>query len=436
VPLPVPSDLEEALAHAPAARARFDHLPPEGKDAWLAWIGRARTRSGRRRRIADTVRRLEAGVAATRVERPELPVPLPPGALWWPWVLAILLLLVVAGLLVWLLAFRGGNGHGRSAVVVQKGTVPNFVGQTLPQARRLAGEADVTLLVTRRASDRPKGIVVDQHPSPGKIVASGAPVTLVVSRGPPKVAVPAVTGLAAADAAKRLAVAGLKPKLVKTSSRKPAGTVLAQAPAAGTRIRRGTVVTLQVAKPPAATTTTAATTTAATRTTATTTAATTTLSSTATVRTATTAPATTRAAPTTTSAQPSSVAVPSLTGTSLASALGALEQAGLLATVKYVGAAGPLGQVNGQNPAAGKRVPPRTRVQVNVTEGTNPGNPTQIPDVTGEDQATARSDLESAGFKVIVIHTTRAGTSGSVLEQQPAAGMTISSGDFVAIYVP
>jgi eukaryotic-like serine/threonine-protein kinase len=423
VPLHVPADLEEALAQSPAARARFDRLPPEGKDAWIAWVGRARLRSARRRRIAETVRRLGVGpaAAATTEERVERPAPLPPGTPWEWWLLALLLLLVIAGLLIWLLAFRD-HGHKRGAVVVRKGTVPNFVGQPLPQAKRLAAEAGVTPVVTRRASDRPKGIVVDQRPAPGKVVPSGSVVTLVVSRGPPKVSVPDVTGLAAADASKRLGAVGLVPKLAPTPSAKPPGTVIAQTPRAGAKAARGSKVTLQVAK---AQTTTAATTTAPTTTT-----------KPATTHAASTAGTTTVAAPTTTRARPAGVLVPSLAGKSLQSALPALEQAGLLATVKYVSAPGPLGQVNGQNPAAGTRVPRGTRVQVNVTEGSNPGNPTQVPDVTGEDEATARSDLESAGFKVIVVRTRRSGTAGSVLEQQPAAGTTISSGDFVAIYVP
>ena len=92
--------------------------------------------------------------------------------------------------------------------------------------------------------------------------------------------------------------------------------------------------------------------------------------------------------------------------------------------------------MRGQNPAAATQVPPRTRVQLNVAEGPNPGNPAQVPDVTGEDQATARSDLENAGFQVVIVHTTRGtGPSGNVIEQQPSAGTTISTGDYVAIYV-
>ena len=128
--------------------------------------------------------------------------------------------------------------------------------------------------------------------------------------------------------------------------------------------------------------------------------------------------------------------VPSLVGQRLGSALGALERANLRASLKYLPSSKPVGQVIGQNPAAGKKVPRLTRVQVNAAEGPNPGNPTPVPDVTGEDQQAATNDLQSAGFQVIAIQRHRAGgQSGSVVEEQPSAGTTLASGDFVAIYV-
>ena len=47
-----------------------------------------------------------------------------------------------------------------------------------------------------------------------------------------------------------------------------------------------------------------------------------------------------------------------------------------------------------------------------------------------------KSDLESAGFKVVVIRRTGSGgQSGTVVEQQPAAGTTVPTDEYVAIYV-
>jgi serine/threonine-protein kinase len=137
-----------------------------------------------------------------------------------------------------------------------------------------------------------------------------------------------------------------------------------------------------------------------------------------------------------TTTQAAGVVVPSLVGKAIATALGALERGGLRATVKYQSSQAPLGQVRGQNPAAGTRVPRGTRVQVNVSEGPNPGNPTQLADETGQDEQTARSDLENAGFKVVVIQRSGTGQStGTVVEQQPAGGTTLATGDYVALYV-
>jgi serine/threonine-protein kinase len=148
---------------------------------------------------------------------------------------------------------------------------------------------------------------------------------------------------------------------------------------------------------------------------------------TTTQRTTTTSPTTTQAAGT--------VGVPAIVGKGLATALQQLESAGLRATVKYVTSQAPAGQVRGQNPAPGTKVPPRTPVQVNVSEGPNPGNPTAVPDVTGQDEASARSALQDAGFKVVTIQRTGGGQSGTVVEQQPTAGTSVSTDEYVAIYV-
>jgi serine/threonine-protein kinase len=312
------------------------------------------------------------------------------------------------------------------------------------------------------------------------VLRSGALVTLVVSRGPPAVAVPSVQGLAAADAVAKLQQAKLAPRLVEARSKQTAGTVIAQNPAASSKVKAGTRVTVTVSRGVGTVTVPAvegesvsaatqelhaagftvqtanvtsdvpkglvvrqtprggsaakkgsavrlAVSRGAPSTTPATTATATTTQQQTTTQQATTPPATTTTA--------SGTGVPALTNKGLATALQQLEAAGLRATVKYQSSQEPLGRVIGQNPAAATKVAPRARVQLNVSEGPNPGNPTQVPDVTGEDEDTARSDLETAGFKVIVVQRTGGGTSGNVVEQQPAAGTSIASGDFVAIYV-
>jgi eukaryotic-like serine/threonine-protein kinase len=475
VPLPVPPDLESALAAAPAARATFDRLSPDAKDAWIQWVGRARSRRQRVRRTAYVAQRLGATPAET-VE--EAPPPLPPRQEWWPWLLVLALALIVAALLVWLLVYRNNDNGTHNTVVVSKGTVPNVVGRSQASAQQLVRRASLRPVVVKQPSAKvPGGTVLAQKPGAGVVLKSGSPVTLVISRGPPPVAVPSVQGLAAADAVAKVQQAKLEPHLVEKRSTKTAGSVIAQSPSAATKVKPGTRVTLTVSRGVGTVTVPAVegeSVAAATRelqaagfkvqtanvtsdvpkglvvrqtprggeaakkgsavklsvsrgAPATTTTVTTTQQQTTTQQSTTTAPATTT--------QASGTAVPALTNKGLATALQQLETAGLRAAVKYQSSQTPLGRVLGQNPAAGTKVPPRTRVQLNVSEGPNPGNPTQVPDVTGEDEATARSDLESAGFTVIVIQRSAGGTSGNVVEQQPAAGTSIASGDYVAIYV-
>jgi beta-lactam-binding protein with PASTA domain/predicted Ser/Thr protein kinase len=95
------------------------------------------------------------------------------------------------------------------------------------------------------------GRVIETAPSEGSTVRKGSTVTLVVSRGREKVAVPDVEGKARAEAERLLRDAGLE---VAVTEREDAdaepGTVLEQDPAAGTRIGKGRTVDLVVAKAP------------------------------------------------------------------------------------------------------------------------------------------------------------------------------------------
>ena len=60
-----------------------------------------------------------------------------------------------------------------------------------------------------------------------------------------------------------------------------------------------------------------------------------------------------------------------------------------------------------------------------------------MPDVTGEDQATATSDLQAAGFRVSVVDqpTSDQNEDGIVLDEDPTAGTRIPASSLVTIYV-
>jgi beta-lactam-binding protein with PASTA domain len=467
---PVPADLEDALAANRAARDRFWALPPDQKDAWVAWVERSRMPGARRRRIAEAVRRLGGTVPARRTAVASEPAAVAlPRDDWWTWVLGLALLAALAAFLVWLTVYRHHNSSGAPAAVVvaQKANVPKVVGIRYQAAQFQLRQAKLGSKLVRKPAKRPKGIVVAQTPQPGTSVPQGTSVALVVSNGPPGVAMPDVTGLAAADALRALQARGLKPALQQVASSQPPGTVIGQKPAAGTRAKRDTAVTLQVAKGQAA------------------------------------------------------VAVPDVTGQPQQQAVGALEQAAFKATIAEVPSSQPQGTVVAQNPPAGKKLARGSTVRLNVAKakpqqttttaptttattttqrqtttsaapatgndytgmrlsqavqqivqgrqqvivqyvtstkpagvvvgnstagsrerlqvsaGSRPQPAAAVPDVTGEDSSSAQSDLQAAGFSVIVARwpTSDPGSDGNVVYETPAAGGQAPQGSAIVIYV-
>jgi beta-lactam-binding protein with PASTA domain len=457
---PVPADLEDALAANPAARAAFGAMPAEQKDAWVAWVERARLPRARRRRVADAVRRL-AGPAAVRETAAEGPAPVPlPRENWWVWLLALLLLAGVAALIVWLTVYRHHDSKPSTVVVTAKATVPGVVGIRVQSAQFQLQQAKLASKLVHKAAAKPKGIVLDQAPKAHTTVPQGTKVTLVVSNGPPGVAMPDVVGLAAADAVNALQARKLTATLQQTPSQEAPGTVLAQSPKPGARAKPGTKVVLQVAKGNAA------------------------------------------------------VSVPNVVGQSQAQAASALQQAGLKATTAQVPSKQPTGTVVAQNPAGGQKAPKGSRVRLNISKGSatsstttatttaqstspsppssgndytgmrlqqaiqkitqgrqeaivvyvssaqpvgvvvansnagsrerlqvsagsNPQPATNVPDVTGEDAATAQQDLQAAGFTIIQAKwpVSDAAQDGQVVYETPAGGQQVPKGSAIVIYV-
>jgi serine/threonine-protein kinase len=96
------------------------------------------------------------------------------------------------------------------------------------------------------------GRVIETSPPEGSSVRKGTTVTLVVSRGKEKVAVPNVVGSTQEDAERTLQDAGLQATAREEESEdEEPGTVLRQDPAAGTELAKGKTVTLVVATEPA-----------------------------------------------------------------------------------------------------------------------------------------------------------------------------------------
>ncbi|HYK81828.1 MAG TPA: PASTA domain-containing protein [Gemmatimonadales bacterium] len=131
--------------------------------------------------------------------------------------------------------------------------VPDVAGLDGALAQRLIAAAGLTVAgVDSVQAAAPRGIAMVTRPPATSVLAPGAPVTVVVSRGAPTIGVPDLLGLSQADARTRLEVDGLALGTVtrrRTGDANP-GTVVAQTPAAGTLAAPGTVVDIVVARSP------------------------------------------------------------------------------------------------------------------------------------------------------------------------------------------
>lgn len=393
------------------------------------------------------VRRLLPSAAVT--EEVAEPVGPPPERYWWLWLL-LLLLLVAGGLLAWYFLSRGDD----------KAVVPNVIGLREQQAQIRIQDRGLEALSRSAQSDRPTGVVFAEKPGAGTQLGKGQTVTIFVSSG--RLAVPDVTALPLADAQQKLQARGFKAEVKRVASTKPKGVVLEQDPAAGVTAVRGTTVTLSVssgAKPVVVPRVVGQTQGAAVQ-------ALTALGlkpvlqnvgsdqpagtvvgqkppagkevdkgSEMTVNVSTGTGQSTTTTGTTTNAAP--VRVPRVVGLAQTPALRSLNVLGLLPTVVYVSSSQPANRVVSQSPKSGTSLRPGARVRVNVSTGPNPQPNAAVPDVAGQDQATAVQTLRDAGFKVAVLNrpTSDQSKDGLVVEQQPRASSSIPGGSQVTVFI-
>lgn len=75
-------------------------------------------------------------------------------------------------------------GTGTDAVSVGETTVPSVLGRTIEEAEAALSEAGLTLgSVSNRKFSRPEGTIINQSPASGTQVKTGAPISIVISRG-------------------------------------------------------------------------------------------------------------------------------------------------------------------------------------------------------------------------------------------------------------
>ncbi len=456
----LPADVAAALDRVPEARDRFASMPADRQIEWLNWIDRGRGRRGRAARIDEAIRRLLPSATAAEEEVVE-PAGPPPERYWWLWLL-LLLLLVIGGLLAWWLLTRGDD----------KSTVPNVIGLRAPSATQRIRDKDLEALPRSGQSDRPPGVVFAQDPGAGTQLDEGQTVTISISTG--RLAVPDVTGLPLAKAQRRLTSTGFRNEVKRVASSRPKGVVVEQSPVAGVTAVRGTTVKLSVSSgvkpvivPQVVGQTQGSAVSALTRiglrpqlrnvtsakpvgiivaqkpsagkevdkgSTVILNVSTGTGPTTATTTTATTA---TTTATVTTTAAPARVRVPRVIGFAQTRALRRLNALGLRPTVLYVLSRQPVNRVVGQFPRPGTILRRGSRVRVNVSSGPNPQPSATVPNVIGQDQATAADNLRAAGFRVVVLNrpTSNQSQNGRVIDEQPGPDSVIPGGSQVTIFV-
>jgi beta-lactam-binding protein with PASTA domain len=122
---------------------------------------------------------------------------------------------------------------------VERVSVPKVVDRTEAEAGKILIDAGFTVTVQRADNDTvPAGKVISQTPAGGIKANKGSAVTIVVSNGPPKVAVPNLQCMTRRQAQDALAAKGLDVKFEGDGRR-----VVDQDPLPGTTVPRGSVVT-------------------------------------------------------------------------------------------------------------------------------------------------------------------------------------------------
>jgi serine/threonine-protein kinase len=159
------------------------------------------------------------------------------GRRWWLWLVALGLVLLLAGGAYALL----GRDSGTAQV-----PVPDVVGTDQAAAVSALQHAGfATDVVKKTSAERPEGTVISTDPQGGTDADKGSTVRLNVSSGPGTAAVPSVAGLTRSQARARLKDAGFDIEERRESSDSVAsGKAIRTSPPAQTRLEKGSKVIL------------------------------------------------------------------------------------------------------------------------------------------------------------------------------------------------
>jgi serine/threonine-protein kinase len=295
----------------------------------------------------------------------------------WPWIALLLALLLLAG-------------GGLAAYLLTRPTkavVPTVINEPLQTASAQLSNANFTVSTIMVPNSHPSGIVIRQSPEGGTRLNEGSTVTLTVSSGPGNASVPPLEGLTLPQAEQAIKQQNLKPGRVsyQTSTSVPKNTVISSDPASGATLPVGSKVNLFVSsgKPLAS--------------------------------------------------------VPDVTSQPEAAAKTQLRNAGFAVgtiTSQTSSTATP-GDVISQTPTGGTPEPTGTAVNLVVAKAPPAPPPATVPNVTGQNAASANSRLTSAGFQVVQKPqtVTKKKKNGVVLSETPAGGSSAKKGSTVTIVV-
>ncbi len=366
----------DAGVFAEAVRELYEELPDSFLDhPPTASVGPSPERTGALPRpdLRDTARlpvtTQTVAVPPLAPGAPSSPGPDPsPRRRIWPWALVVLSA-ALFGTTVWFFFV----GPGKSV------TIPAVDGKPVAVAQKALEASGLTSRVRENFSeDVAKGIVIGSDPRQGASTWRSRPVTLLVSKGPERYAVPELAGLPLATALTTLTDGHLSAGTQSEdfSESVPAGSVIATDPAAGTPMKPGGPVALVVSK----------------------------------------------------GRQP--IEVTDFTGKPADEAANALQGAGLQvdASAHENSTTVAKGSVIRQSPASGTLFK-GDKVTLVVSDGPPL---VDVPNVVGKQVDAARTQLEAAGFKVSV-ESILGGIFGTVRLQSPAGGTQAPQGSTITL---
>jgi beta-lactam-binding protein with PASTA domain/predicted Ser/Thr protein kinase len=295
----------------------------------------------------------------------------------WPWIVAALLVIgaLVGGWYVYSQIKQELDARNPVAV-------PLLVGMRVERATAELDARNLQYELNEEPSiDQPEGFVFQQDPQEGtRIDPQTGLVKLWVSTGPPMTEVPDVVGKNRDQAVAELKDAKLEANVVEINSGAPLNTVTAQSPKAGEEVQEGTTVRINVSK------------------------------------------------------GPKPLGVPNVVGFTFDQANSTLQAAGFQVSREDVDSTQPKDVVVSQSPSSGETAAKGSTVTVQVSRGPTTAT---VPDVTSQDEETARSQIEGAGFKAKSEdqETDDPCLNGIVVDQDPIGGTEAEPGSRVTIFV-